>query len=377
MKSEEIKHCNCSFDATHDDEKFMRRCIQLARNGVVHAAPNPTVGAVIVHSGCIIGEGWHHCCGQAHAEVNAVASVADKSLLAQSTIYVSLEPCSHYGKTPPCAKMLVECGFKRVVVGCIDPFAKVHGAGIAMLREAGITVDVGVCEDECRSLISHFAVSQECHRPYVILKWAQSSDGFIDKVRPFPNHVGEDLSSSRPVVISNTMTSMLVHKLRGQNSAVMVGTNTALKDNPSLTVRHWDGPNPVRVVVDIHGRLPHNLHLFDGEAKTLLYTCADNVPCGRNVECIKLPGEVETLDYILSDLYSKGLQSVIVEGGKCLIDSFVDRDLWDEARVETNLGLAIGDGVPAPRLQRSRLVESVMVSGARLDKYLPLPVLGI
>lgn len=356
------------------DEAFMRRCIQLARKGILHAAPNPTVGAVIVRDGRIIGEGWHRRCGQAHAEVNAVGAVADKALLRGATIYVSLEPCSHWGKTPPCARLLVECGFARVVVGCVDPFAKVHGAGIAILREAGIKVDVGICEDECRALIRRFATFQEMRRPYVILKWAQSSDGCIDALRT----ADEAARGIRPVVLSTPVTRMLVHKLRAECQAIAVGTRTALLDDPTLTVRHWAGPNPLRVVIDREGRLPRSLHVMDGTVPTVI--CTDN-PRGLDIPGLEemqmhrtddgsaATGEGTLPQAILTELHRRGIQTLLVEGGARTLQSFIDAGLWDEARIETNPAITIGDGVAAPRLAGARLASAATVDGNLIETW--------
>ena len=221
------------------DEKYIRRCIQLARNGLCNAAPNPMVGAVIVYQGRIIGEGYHARCGEGHAEVNAIRSVKDESLLKDSTIYVSLEPCSHYGKTPPCADLIIRKGIPRVVVGCTDPFPLVAGRGIRKLKEAGVDVKVGVLEEECKALIKRFVTQNISKRPYITLKWAQSADGFIDVER----------TSGQPVVLSTPITSMYVHKQRAEHQAILVGRRTALLDNPSLTVRNWYGKNPLRLVI--------------------------------------------------------------------------------------------------------------------------------
>ena len=351
-------------DGRELDAMYMHRCISLAQRGRQHAAPNPMVGAAIVCDGRIIGEGWHRRCGEGHAEVNAVASVRDRSMLARATIYVTLEPCSHYGKTPPCAEMLIRHGLRRVVVGCIDPSAKVHGRGIAMLREAGITVDVGVCEDECKALISPFATAQT-GRPYVTLKWAQSADGLIDS-RRYPDTAG------RAAAISGRMTQMLVHKLRSECSAVMVGTHTALMDDPSLTVRHWTGDNPVRVVIDRHGTLPRGLHLFDGTARTIVYTTDATAayPGDTGAVALPLPDDGSPAP-ILADLASRQIQTLLVEGGAATLRSFIDSGLWDEARVETNLGLRLGQGTPAPVLTpgKALLTGSLHAGTSRIDTY--------
>ncbi|MBM6857120.1 bifunctional diaminohydroxyphosphoribosylaminopyrimidine deaminase/5-amino-6-(5-phosphoribosylamino)uracil reductase RibD [Caecibacteroides pullorum] len=303
-----------------EDEKYMRRCIQLARNGLCNTAPNPMVGAVIVHNGRIIGEGYHVRCGQAHAEVNAIRSVKAPALLKESTIYVSLEPCAHYGKTPPCADLIIEKQIPRIVIGCQDPFAKVAGRGIQKLRDAGREVVVGVLEEECRQLIRRFITFHTRKRPYITLKWAESADGFIDRLR----------TEGNPTVLSSPLTSMLVHKLRTEHAAILVGTDTARLDNPRLNVRHWYGPAPVRITIDRHHRLPQDLNLFDGSQPTLVYT-------------------EENLSEILKDLYERQLQSLLVEGGSRLLQSFIDAGLWDEIIVE-EAPMILGEGVKAPLL---------------------------
>ncbi len=294
-----------------DDEKYMRRCLQLARNGQQNAKPNPMVGAVIVSSdGRIIGEGYHVRCGEGHAEVNAFASVKpeDEPLLAEATIYVSLEPCSHYGKTPPCADLIIKKGVKRAVVGCVDPFAEVRGRGIRKLREAGIEVEVGVLEKECEALNRRFFTFHREQRPYIILKWAQTANGFID------DHF-------KPVQISNDFTKMLSHKLRAEEDAILVGRVTEERDHPQLTVREWNGSNPKRLVID----RSHPLNL--------------------------------------ESLYAHQIQSLIVEGGAKTLQSFLDKGLWDELRVETNLGMTVGDGTRAPQIPEEAVVEKTIRDG--------------
>lgn len=298
------------------NELYMRRCIELAQLGRMHAAPNPMVGAVIVHSDRIIGEGYHAVCGKAHAEVNAINSVkpADRQLLSDSTLYVSLEPCSHYGKTPPCARLIIKTGIPRVVVGCVDPFAKVQGRGITMLREAGIEVEVGVLEAECRALNRRFITAQTLHRPYITLKWARSADGFIDGWR-------ED-DSQEAAQISTPWSLMRVHQLRAMNQAILVGHNTLRMDHPQLNVRHWAGGNqPLRVVL---GRVAEE------ELPTGWLAYAD-------------------ISTALSELYHMGVQSVLVEGGQQTLQSFIDQGLWDEAYVEYS-PTTLGSGVPEPRM---------------------------
>ena len=299
----------------------MQRCIQLAKCGVMGAPPNPMVGAVVVHEGKIIGEGFHRRCGGPHAEVNAIRSVRDESLLKDSTIYVSLEPCSHYGKTPPCADLIIEKQIPRVVVGCLDPFAKVNGQGIKKLRDAGIEVEVGVLEKECLELNKRFITFHRQHRPFVTLKWAQSEDGFMDAERS---------KSDKPVKFSTTFTQTLVHRMRAMHQAIMVGTRTVLMDNPTLTTRLWEGPDPLRVTIDRHRVLPESVHLKDGKVPTVIY-------------------DTGNLREILGDLYKRGIQSLMVEGGGRLLQHFIDEGLWDEARVEI-APFALSRGVPAPKI---------------------------
>ena len=279
-----------------NDEKYMRRCIQLAENGIQGARPNPMVGAVIVVDDRIIGEGYHVRCGEGHAEVNAFASVKDESLLKDATIYVSLEPCAHYGKTPPCADLIIKKGVKRVVVGCIDPFAEVKGRGIEKIRKAGIEVEVGVLEKECQWLNRRFFTYHSKHRPYIILKWAQTANGFID------NHF-------KPLMISNEQTQMLSHQLRAEEDAILVGHTTFDRDHPSLNVRHWHGPNPKRIVLTHDRPLPQ----------------------------------------LMDDLYQHGIQSLIVEGGCQTHESFIQAGLWDEIRMEV-APITVSDGTRAPQL---------------------------
>ena len=319
------------------DEKYIARCIQLAKNGLCNAAPNPMVGAVIVHNDTIIGEGYHIRCGEAHAEVNAVRSVKDKSLLKESTIYVSLEPCSHHGKTPPCADLIINKGIPRVVVGCQDPFSLVAGRGIAKLREAGIEVKVGVLEEECRQLIRCFVTFNTLRRPFITLKWAESADGFIDLHR----------TEGHPYIFSSPLSSMLVHKRRAEHSAILVGRRTALLDNPSLTTRNWYGKNPVRMVIDKDLTLPKHLALFDGSVRTLVFTQRENTSNRPNVEHIRLDFKIDILPQIMEVLYKEKLQSLMVEGGSILLQSFIDAGCWDEAYIEQS-DAHLKDGVKAP-----------------------------
>lgn len=300
------------------DERYMRRALCLAGNGLLDASPNPMVGAVLVDpSGKIIGEGWHRRCGEGHAEVNAVASVADTSLLRNATMYVTLEPCSHYGKTPPCASLIIEKGIPRVVIGCLDPFEKVAGRGVRMLKDAGVEVVTGCLEKECLELNEKFVTSHRRKRPFVTLKWAESDDGYID---------GK---------ISTPLTSMLTHRLRATHDAILVGSGTVLADNPRLDTRLYAGHSPLRVILDRRGRV---MDAVDGT--TIIYR------------------EFSSLNDVLEDLYKRGITSVLVEGGAELHRSFIDSGLWDAMRIERGCK-NINGKVKAPCLSSDCEVESV------------------
>lgn len=320
------------------ENKYMARCISLARGGAGNVAPNPMVGAVIVHRGKIIGEGYHRRYGEAHAEVNAIASVRDESLLKEATIYVSLEPCSHYGKTPPCAELIIKKQIPRVVIGCLDPFPEVSGRGVRMLREAGVEVVTGVLEKEAWELNRVFMTFHEKHRPYIYLKWAQSADGFIDRLRTD--------NASPAVVLSSAETMRRVHRLRANVAAIMVGTQTAWLDNPSLTVRHWAGKSPVRVVLDRTLRIPFPYHLFDGTVQTLVFTAKEAVN-RENVEYVTIDFTKPVLPQVMQGLYIRKLDSLMVEGGATLLGHFLEEDLWDRMVVET-APVCLASGVKAP-----------------------------
>ncbi len=323
-----------------EEEKYMQRCIELARNGLCNVSPNPMVGAVIVCDGRIIGEGYHIKHGEAHAEVNAIRSVKDESLLKRSTIYVSLEPCSHYGKTPPCADLIIEKGIPRIVVGCLDPFPEVAGRGIRKLREAGREVIVGMLEQECKELIRRFITFNILHRPYITLKWAESADGFLDV----------DRQNGTPTILSSPLSSMLVHKKRAELDAIMVGRRTAKLDDPSLTVRNWYGQNPVRIVTDRELSLPDSLHLFDGQVPTLVFTAQQHAGLGA-VEYITLDYSKDFLPQIMEELYKRKIQSLLVEGGNQLLQTFIDEDLWDEIYIEKCEPMLFS-GVKAPEISK-------------------------
>lgn len=339
------------------DEKYIRRCIQLARNGMCNAAPNPMVGAVIVHNDRIIGEGYHARCGEGHAEVNAIRSVKDESLLQESTIYVSLEPCSHYGKTPPCADLIIRKGIPRVVVGCVDPFSLVSGRGIQKLKDAGIDVKVGVLEAECRQLIKRFVTFNTQQRPYITLKWAESADGFIDINR----------EEGQPVVLSTPITSMYVHKQRAEHHAILVGRKTALLDNPSLTTRNWYGKNPVRLVIDKELTLPTSLKLFDGSAPTWIFTAQDKASTSQ-VIYFKLDFSRSILPQILQKLYENKLQALLVEGGSQLLQSFIDEGLWDEIYTEHSAKV-LENGVKEPVIPAGYKKNFLRRDGVTITHY--------
>ena len=323
------------------DEKYMDRCLELARLGAGDVAPNPMVGCVIVHNGKIIGEGFHRKYGEAHAEVNAIGTVKNTDLLSSSTLYVSLEPCAHFGKTPPCSSLIIEKKIPRVVVGCIDPFAEVAGKGIEKMKQAGIQVEVGMLEAECLWLNRRFFTFHQKKRPYIILKWAQTMDGFIDVDRT-------QAAFGQPTWISNELSRRQVHRQRAGEAAVLIGTHTAFKDNPSLTVREWSGNQPVRLVIDRRNHLPYDLHLKDGKTPTIVFT-EEAGQSRTNLELVKVDFQVNIIPQILKFLYSRELQSVVVEGGQHLLQSFIDQGLWDEAHVYFGNTFFV-KGVEAPRL---------------------------
>lgn len=323
----------------HTHEKFMQRCLQIAENGIGYASPNPMVGSVIVLDGKIIGEGWHRKYGGPHAEVNAIRAVADENLLTKSTLYVNLEPCAHHGKTPPCSDLIIEKKIPKVVIGCIDSFSKVAGKGIEKMKKAGISVTTGVLEAESRHLNRRFFTFHEQKRPYIILKWAQTTDGFID----IADHRKQE---TKGLWITNEWCRRLVHKWRSEESAILVGTETALKDNPRLDIRSWHGINPCRIVLDRKRRLPQNLHLFDSSQPTIIYTEEASEP-KQNIEYTEIDFGTDCIPQILDDLYKRNTLSVIVEGGKQILDSFIDRGIWDEARIFSGEKFFY-EGTPAP-----------------------------
>lgn len=321
------------------DAHFMRRCLQLATAGRESCQPNPMVGAVVVHTGRIIGEGWHKRVGLPHAEPMAIRAVKQQELLAESTLYVNLEPCSHYGKTPPCVDLILAKRIPRVVIGTPDVFPLVSGRGIAKLREHGVDVTVGVEADRCSALNRRFITFHLQKRPYITLKWAMTADGFIDRVRTDGNTV-------EPLSISTPFTRLLTHKTRSENAVILVGKKTALLDNPHLTLRGWTGHQPIRAVIDRQLDLPSQLHLFDGSVPTLVYT-EKSAPNTRNLTYVKLDFSIPILNQLLHDLYERNLQTLLVEGGTTLHHSFLEAGLWDEVHIEVS-NQVIHTGVLAP-----------------------------
>ena len=340
------------------DSDYILRCLELAANGEYYVAPNPMVGALLVDPATdrVVAEGWHRQYGGPHAEVECFRAAdarmaglteAERAARYSSlTLYVSLEPCSHYGKTPPCADLIVRKGVRRVVVGILDPNPQVSGKGVQKLRDAGIEVTVGVEQAACRRLNKRFLCLHEKHRPYVILKWAQTADGFVDnresKVESRKSKAESRKSKveSQPLVISTPVTKQIVHQMRAENMAIMVGTRTALLDNPSLLTTRWPGRNPVRVVLDRHHRIPKDAKIFSGDAPTIVYS------------------ERTDWEYVLGDLAQRGIHSVLVEGGPTLLRHILQTGIWDEMHVEVG-AMTIGSGVPAPEVELPDTYEQV------------------
>ena len=334
-------------------EKYIKRCIELAKNGLIAARPNPSVGCVIVYNNSIIGEGFTSSYGGNHAEVNAINSVKEKALLKKATLYVSLEPCNHFGKTPPCSDLIVKYGIENVVIGCVDPHDKVAGSGIKKLEANGCNVIVGVLEKDCIESNKRFFTFHNKKRPYIILKWAETNDGFIDKVRR------ED-DEKKPNWITGMYARQLVHKWRAEEDAILIGTNTAINDNPKLDVRDWSGKNPTRVVLDRALRIPINYHIYNGIEKTIIFT----------EKGVHLKDDIfyETLDFsknmaqqICEILYKHAIQSVFIEGGNQTLQTFIDANLWDEARIFVG-NISFSQGISAP------ILEGVVVSERELKE---------
>lgn len=340
----------------HTDELFMKRAMELARLGQGHVSPNPMVGCILVHDNKIIGEGWHQKYGEAHAEVNAVENVQDKSLLKNSTVYVNLEPCSHQGKTPPCVELLIQHQVKKVVTSNLDSNPLVSGQGVKKLRAAGIEVITGILEKEGRELNKRFFTFMEKQRPYILLKWAETSDGFIAR----ENHDSK--------WISNEYSRQLVHKWRAEEDAVLVGSKTASHDNPELNVRDWTGRNPVRVVLDRFLRLSDTLRVWDGSQKTLCYNVLKHEE-HPNLSLVRIE-EQNFIEHVLEDLYKRKVQSVMVEGGTTILQTLIDAGLWDEAKVFIS-DKGFGKGIRAPHL-RGNLIAQESVFNDTLRTYQPI-----
>jgi diaminohydroxyphosphoribosylaminopyrimidine deaminase / 5-amino-6-(5-phosphoribosylamino)uracil reductase len=325
----------------------MQRCIELAKAGAGYVAPNPMVGAVLVHENRIIGEGYHQKYGGPHAEVHCVNAVqeADRHLIPQSVMYVSLEPCAHFGKTPPCADLIIEKKIPEVVIGVRDPFKQVDGKGVEKLKAAGVKVTLGVLEQDCKTLNKRFITFNTQHRPYIILKWAQTANGKMAA------EAGEER-----LLISNEFTNRLVHKWRSEEAAILVGTNTALYDDPALTTRLWNGPNPVRLVVDMNLRLPSSLQLFNQQVRTIVFNSLQHEE-KENLLYYQVTQDVSLVHQVVHALYQLKIQSVLVEGGAQLLQSFIDEGMWDEIRIITNNELVVPRGLPAPRMQSGRLLH--------------------
>jgi len=343
------------------NEQYMQRCLELALKGAGNVAPNPMVGAVLVHDNRIIGEGWHQQYGGPHAEVNCIASVKpdDQSLIAASTMYVSLEPCAHFGKTPPCSNLIIEKQIPKVVIGCRDPFPEVNGKGVERLQSAGVEVVIPVLEKECRDLNKRFFTYNQEQRPYIILKWAQTADGFIGS------------TDHNRLLISNEFSNRLVHQWRSEEIAIMVGTNTALLDNPKLTNRYGNGPQPVRVVVDRTLRLPDTLQLFQPGLKTIIL---NDMKEGivDHLHYVQLSKGGQPVQQIAAALHRENIQSVLIEGGAALLQSFIDAGLWDEVRIITNTQLQVQEGVKAPVMRGADLISEIEL-GTDLIQFFKKP----
>lgn len=328
-------------------EFYIKRCLQIAKNGLGTTRPNPMVGSVIVYNNQIIGEGFTSKYGGNHAEVNAINSVSNKALLKLATLYVTLEPCSHYGKTPPCSDLIIKYSIPNVVIGCVDDYEKVAGQGIKKLKESGCHVMVGVLEDECKMHHKRFFTFHNKKRPYILLKWAETIDGFM---------APETKKEQNPVWISNKHSRQLVHKWRAQEQAILVGTNTVLQDNPALTTRDWAGNNPVRIVIDQQDKLPKHLAIFNNDAKTIII----------NKNSIDFSKAIAI--QICNILFQNNITSVIIEGGKKTLQTFIDENLWDEARVFIGQ-TAFKTGIKAPQIN-TKLASKKQIKNDILKTYL-------
>ncbi len=358
----ELKYCITliskisTFVSMKTHELYIRRCIELAKNGLGTTYPNPMVGSVIVFNDTIIGEGWHKKSGEPHAEVNAVNSVKDKSLLKKATIYVSLEPCSHFGKTPPCCDLIIDHKIRNVVIGTVDPNIKVAGNGIKKIIESGAKVTVGILESECLELNKRFFTFHEKKRPYVILKWAESQDGFI---APIPREAQDDIKIRKPIWITNEFSRQLVHKWRSQEQAILVGTQTVIDDNPKLDVRDWTGNNPIRIVLDKNNRIPKDSHVHDNQTKTIILCQSNTANSIENTIFEKIDFEKNIGHQVLEILYKHSIQSVIIEGGRHTLQTFINENLWDEARIFMGDNY-INSGIKAPIIDKKNAAKKTI-----------------
>jgi diaminohydroxyphosphoribosylaminopyrimidine deaminase/5-amino-6-(5-phosphoribosylamino)uracil reductase len=333
-------------------EKYIKRCIELAKNGLGTTYPNPLVGSVVVYDNEIIGEGWHQKAGQAHAEVVAIASVKDQSLLKRATIYVSLEPCSHFGKTPPCCDLIIKHQIPNVVVGTVDPNKKVAGKGINRLLESGANVLVGVLEEECKELNKRFFTFHQKKRPYIILKWAESQDGFI---------APKTKLEKKPIWITNPYSRQLVHKWRSEEQAILVGTKTVIDDNPHLDVRDWTGTNPIRIVLDPNNRITANYNINNGMTKTIIISKTNTLNDKENCTIERIDFNATAAQDISSILYKQQIQSIIIEGGRHTLQTFIDSNLWDEARIFRG-GCLFHEGTKAPELTYLKFEKKMILN---------------
>lgn len=328
-------------------ENYIKRCIEIAKNGLGTTAPNPMVGCVIVYNSKIIGEGYTSAYGGNHAEVNAINSVKDKSLLKKSTLYVTLEPCSHFGKTPPCSDLIIKHQIANVVIGTIDTHSKVAGKGIEKLKNVGCNVTVGVLEDECKAHHKRFFTFHNKQRPYIILKWAETKDGFI---------APKQKNEQQPVWITNELSRQLVHKWRAKEQAILVGTQTVIADNPSLTVRDWTGKNPIRIVIDRNLKLPKDYNVYNSEAETIVIS-KDNIDFNKPIA-----------QQICNVLFQNNINSVIIEGGAKTLLTFIDENIWDEARVFIG-SHEFKEGINAPKLN-GKLIQEQLIAEDQLKIYM-------
>ena len=321
------------------ESKFMNKCIALAKQGLGNTYPNPLVGSVVVYKGEVIGSGWHQKSGEAHAEVHSIRHVSDRSMLADSTLYVNLEPCSHYGKTPPCTDLIIQSGIRHVVIGMKDPFEKVNGRGIKKLRDAGVRVDVGIEAAACRELNKRFITTIEKQRPYIILKWAETLDRFL---------APKTKTTNDPVWISNLLSRTLAHQWRAEEQSILIGKQTALDDNPALTSRLHKGPSPIRLLIDPKEEVDRKAKVFNPDQKVIVFT-ANKSRTEAHIEYVAIDFSANGLQQILSTLFQKGIQSMLVEGGSITLQHFIDSGLWDEARVITGREKFV-EGITAPNI---------------------------